>query len=263
MARRTFYDDRNEILRYNTVGAIIELFDECYKMGVRHAHMVDDKEEVEEFVREHRQNSHYALITGTDSLGRKTGVTVYSLHDWRLKLQIMVSTRATSTRRNTIDKYIYIVTTDANYLGAVYDMCMDFYMQGMIHYVESERRGDILAFDAKRHADYESGTVRRTDDYIRSIQLFCSDRTSMLLSQSYAAQKYMNRSKYDMFATAMANLVAGRRAAVNEIKTIFNKDIKPFDNEPLKVHEIDLSDFDDEEEKEMKTSDDYKKFFEE
>jgi hypothetical protein len=175
-------------------------------------------------------------------------VQVYDLRGWRLQLRILVSDRTTVCKRNTIDKYIQVVSTNSNYLGVVYDVCMDFYLLGLSHYI-SNQDCSVAAFDRKKHAVFghtntKKAATRTVDDYVRTVQQFCFDRAMKEGSKAEFGIS-MSRSRYDTFAMFFYNLVMGRRSVVKDINKLFGTRYRAFDKKMGHTHRYNLQRFEE------------------
>lgn len=210
-------EDRNKLLNYKTVGAVFELFDECYKRGVFHAEVVDDMDEVDDFINNFTQPMKYGQIVGTDRFGRRTGITPMSLYDWQLTLRQMIRDASSRLKRNIVDHFISLVNTDNTHLGVFYEICMDFYMQGLVDYY-TKGACDKKMFINTRLIEYGTMRKRTTDSMIGIVQSFCMSRKQLYKGED----AYYQTRRYDTFSVTLFNIVRGRRAAKKYMDKVFN-----------------------------------------
>ena len=220
MGSLTTFDDNNNTLNFRTAAALIELFDVCYKQGVVHAFQVDDDNEAKMFIEESRKPEYYATLCSTDIFGRIKSGTTFNFKQWRHNLSFWAQNAA---KRALIEWYLDRTITTHTYAGVAYELCMDFYLQGIYHYtLHPMTQGALDRFLAVRNATLVAPTgkqrvksERKTDDWMRDVQLLCFER-SKLESTRPTGQKRIKESMYDNFAKIFWRCIQGRHMVMKE-----------------------------------------------
>jgi hypothetical protein len=217
MVKPTFlYNDKNA-LNYQTAQALIELFDVCYKQGVVHAYQLDDNNAAKQFVIDNRKPSRYATLCDTDLFGMLTDGHVFTLERWRITLSMWARK---TVKRKILEYYIERVTSERNYAGIAYALCMDFYLQGIYHYTLNPIN-DLTVFLKNKYSllvasdNHKKRLIKNVDDWLRDIQALCIEREN-LEAQRTDVNKRIYKTAFDNFARVFWNCVHGRRGVLRE-----------------------------------------------
>jgi hypothetical protein len=220
METPAFYYDNNNIVNFQTANALIELFDICYKKGVIHAFQIDDENEARYFIENNRKPEHFATLCNTDIFGRMVTGNDYTLRQWRHELSFWAQK---AQKRLLIEWYLDKSISTHNYSGVAYSLCMDFYLQGIYHFVRNPlSRGGLETFTRNRNVVLEEfdtvnkrKKVRKKDDWMRDIQMLCYERARMEKERP-EGEKCIKTTAYENFARIFWRCLQGRREVLKE-----------------------------------------------
>jgi hypothetical protein len=207
------------IINYQTIPAILALFDSCYKRGVVNAFQIDDVNAAQRFVSDMRKPSLYATLCDTDIFGRLSEGRRYTFEKWRVLLAVWCRGQL---RSKTINQYLETAVNERTCNGVIYPLCMDFYLQGIYHYSNNPLT-DLTVFAHTKNAmllPSKTGKrpfkIRTPDDWLHEIQVLCMERAEMEDERTDEDKVRVAKKSYDNFAQLAWYSINGRRGALHE-----------------------------------------------
>lgn len=170
---------------------IMDLFDACYKLGVKDAIEVDNEMQCIEFC-ENMYNS--------ERFGRIIFNYVYSWREWKFRLCQMMCDLEKYRVQGL--KFFESITSYGNYLACALPIAMDFYMMGIKDYCKKPNPNLLIRFERIPYAFWgnEGGRKTTREDFVTILTGFCYDRIRL---DEFAIQEREKK-------------IAARRAAENE-----------------------------------------------
>ena len=157
---------------------LMDLFDACYKMGVKDAIDVDNEMQCAEFCEE---------MYSTEAFGRIIYSFRYDWREWKFRLCQMVCDldrfRAQGLR------YFESMGSYNNYIACALPIAMDFYMMGIKDYCKKPNPIDLVRFEHTPYSFWGQTGGRKTtrDDFVTVLTGFCYDR--IRLDEAAIAQR--------------------------------------------------------------------------
>ena len=180
-------------INFYSAQLLMDLFDTCYKMGVKDAIEVDNEMQCMEFC----DNMYQAQRFGRIIYGYQ-----YSWREWKYRLCQMVCDLDKYRIQGL--KYFESMTSYSNYIAVALPIAMDFYMLGIKDYCKKPNPNDLVRFESIPFTfwGYKGNRKLNRDDFVTVLTGFCYDRIRL------DEQAIIEREKK----------IAARRAVNNEGK---------------------------------------------
>jgi hypothetical protein len=203
-----------EALTMSDIKNLPELFDVCYKQGIADAYRYDDINAATEFYDlHHNAVDSFGRLCEIDDLGRISDTRNYDFTRWCT----LVSGWASKCRAFTVLSRVLDYARCYNlFTGVIYVISMDFYLQGIAHYIKNPNKSIVDVIYDNPHARLQAANrakkrkQRTLDDYQLEVIDFINHRIDMLLDLPEDERKKHSRfsiPKYRMFQNAYLSCI--------------------------------------------------------
>ena len=154
-------------INYYSAQVLMDLFDACYKLGVKDAIEVDNEMRCVEFCEE---------MYSAETFGRIIHNYKCDWREWKFRLCQMMCDMDKYRVQGL--KFFESICSYSNYLACALPISMDFYMLGIKDYCKNPNPSELIRFEHTPYTfwGYKGNRKLKRDDFVTVLTGFCYDR---------------------------------------------------------------------------------------